>query len=138
MIPRYAGFRDRTAAALADLALLIIIETFLFVPIGWDWMAAPPEEKAWILPLGVAVGVPMLYDVGFTVSRSGATWGKRATRIYVCDLAGRPAAVWRAAVRHLFKYLSAATLGVGVLIQPFTYRKQALHDYLSGTVVRER
>lgn len=138
LIARHAGFRERTAAALADLAVLIVVQTFLFLPIGWEWMGEPPEEKAWLFPLAVAWGVPVLYDILLTASRGQATLGKRLAGIYVADLEGRRITLSRAFARHMLKYLSAATLGIGILIQPFTYRKQALHDYLSGTVVRER
>ena len=138
MIPRYAGFRQRTAAALADIAILNVIETFIFAPLGWEWLSAPPEDLAWRTPLLILLGVPLLYDTVLTSSRRQATWGKRFIGLYVADLNGDRLSPWHAAFRHLVKYVTAATLAVGVLIQPFTYRKQALHDLLSRTVVRER
>jgi uncharacterized RDD family membrane protein YckC len=44
----------------------------------------------------------------------------------------------RATGRWAGRWLSALAFGVGYLIQPFTARRQALHDLLAGTVVVAR
>ena len=73
LIPRYAGFPRRTVSALTDLCFLLVIETFLFLVIGWEWLGAPPEERAWIPPLAVALGTPLLYDAALTASHLTCT-----------------------------------------------------------------
>jgi hypothetical protein len=41
----------------------------------------------------------------------------------------------RAAVRWFGRFASMILLMAGYLMQPFTPRKRALHDYIAGTVV---
>jgi uncharacterized RDD family membrane protein YckC len=53
----------------------------------------------------------------------------------VTDLAGNRISFGRATVRYFAQYLSVLTLGVGYFIQPFTEKRQALHDMVAGTVV---
>ena len=61
--------------------------------------------------------------------------GKRALAIKVTTLDGGPIGFWRATLRTLAKYLSAAILMIGFIMAGFTRRKQALHDYIAGTLV---
>jgi uncharacterized RDD family membrane protein YckC len=75
-----------------------------------------------------------LYHAWTTSSVLQASLGMRAVGIHVADSAGRRLSFARAAGRHLAKSVSYATVA-GVLIQPFTRRKQALHDLMSGSVV---
>ena len=64
-----------------------------------------------------------------------ATLGKQALGLVVTDVQGRRISFGRATGRNLGKYISALTLLVGFLIQPFTARRQALYDLLAGTLV---
>jgi uncharacterized RDD family membrane protein YckC len=90
------------------------------------------------LPLAVAVGLPAVYETLLTASSLQATLGKALAGLYVTGRHGERLSVARAALRHLARYVSAATLLVGFAMQPFTARKQALHDVIAGTLVRQR
>jgi uncharacterized RDD family membrane protein YckC len=76
-----------------------------------------------------------LYEAGFTSSARQATPGKMALSLVVTDLAESRISFGRASGRHFAKYLSSFTLLIGYLIQPFTEKRQALHDLLAGTLV---
>jgi uncharacterized RDD family membrane protein YckC len=63
-----------------------------------------------------------------------ATLGKRALGVVVTDLSGDRISFGRATGRHFAHYLSAIFL-IGFLVQPFTAKRQALHDKIAGTLV---
>ncbi len=54
------------------------------------------------------------------------------------DLAGRRIGFGRALSRWLAALLSYLTLYIGFFMAGFTARKQALHDYVAGTLVVDR
>jgi uncharacterized RDD family membrane protein YckC len=58
-----------------------------------------------------------------------------ALNLVVTDENGAKISFGRATGRHFGKYLSALILFIGYLIQPFTAKRQALHDMLAGTLV---
>ena len=65
-----------------------------------------------------------------------ATYGKRAFHLQVLradDLTR--IGFLRASVRWIGRFVSTFLLMIGYLMQPFTPRKRALHDFLAGTVV---
>jgi Tfp pilus assembly major pilin PilA len=64
-----------------------------------------------------------------------ATPGKLLLRIHVTDLAGRRIGFGRATGRHFARILSSLIFYVGYLMAAFTWRRQALHDMLAGTLV---
>jgi uncharacterized RDD family membrane protein YckC len=138
LFPRYAGPWQRLGAAGIDLSVLIVLETMAFWILGWKWLGEPAETAAWRLPLAVAVGLPAVYETLLTASSLQATLGKALAGLYVTGRHGERLSVARAALRHLARYVSAATLLVGFAMQPFTARKQALHDVIAGTLVRQR
>jgi len=138
LIPRYAGFLLRATATTADLSFIFLLEVLVFFFLGWDWLGESLEQSAWIVPTICLVGVPWLYESTLTAMPGAATWGKRWAGIYVARADGGRPTPAQALLRHPAKYLSLATAGIGFYVQPFTYRKQALHDLLAGTVVRER
>lgn len=79
-----------------------------------------------------------LYHAAMTSSRWRATLGKKAVGIVVTDLAGERLSFHHASLRYFAKTLSYLSLGFGFLAQPFSSRKQALHDRVAKTmVVRE-
>jgi uncharacterized RDD family membrane protein YckC len=79
-----------------------------------------------------------LYFALLESSKLQGTLGKAALNIRVTDLDGRRISFGRATGRHFGKWLSGLTLLIGYLIQPFTRRRQALHDLLAGTLVVRR
>ena len=138
--PRYAGFRLRFFAAFLDLLvigagviLLLFLIAGLVAYIGRDSILHNPQAA--MLLYGLISFVSAAYFILMESGSRSATLGKRWMNIKVLDSHGHRLTVWRAAGRlfaHIFSYL---TLMIGFLIQPFTRRKQALHDMLAGTVV---
>lgn len=134
----YAGFFTRFAAAFLDGIIMNVIgfaigmiAGLLMVPAGIDASAAGPQ--ALLNLLGIFIN--WLYMAGFESSASQATPGKMAAGIKVTDLDGRRIGFGRATGRYFGKILSAIILLIGFLMQPFTEKKQALHDILAGTLV---
>ena len=64
-----------------------------------------------------------------------ATPGKALLGIAVLGEDGSPISYKKAAIRYLTSYLSMAIMFIGYLMQPFTAKRQTLHDMLSVTVV---
>jgi uncharacterized RDD family membrane protein YckC len=130
----YAGFWVRLAAALLDAVLLGIVGLAIgLAALAW----AGPNARAPALAIMLAVG--WLYCALMESSPAGATFGKRAFRLQVLT-ADRMQRVGflRATGRWAGRGLSSTALLIGYLIQPFTARRQTLHDLLAGTVVVAR
>jgi uncharacterized RDD family membrane protein YckC len=71
-------------------------------------------------------------------SKLQGTLGKAALNIQVTDLHGRRISFGRATGRYFGKWISGALFLIGYLIQPFTRRRQTLHDLMAGTLVVRR
>jgi uncharacterized RDD family membrane protein YckC len=114
---------------------LILGQVFATDPFGDTlWLAV-----VWFsLPYVVSMIINWLYFAGFESSRWQATLGKRALGIAVTDLAGSRITFLRATARAFAHYLSLISFGIGYLIQPFTEKRQALHDLVAGTLVVTR
>jgi len=82
----------------------------------------------------VLLGIVLYYALQES-SEAQAALGKRLVGIRVTDLEGRRLSFGRAFGRACARFLSYLSFGIGLLIQPFTERKQALHDLLAGTIV---
>jgi uncharacterized RDD family membrane protein YckC len=121
----YASFGQRFVAILIDAAILslatgsVVVATF---------------------GMGVTLGfvAPWLYEAFMMSSEWQATVGKRVMSIVVTDTEGRRISFTRATGRHFAKYVSLFLFGIGFFIQPFTARKQALHDMIAETLVVKR
>ena len=132
----YAGFWVRLAAAAIDTALLGIVGLAVGVAV-LAWTARMADAQAFGGAIMLAVG--WLYFALMESSPGGATFGKRALRLQVLT-ADRMQRVGflRATGRWVGRWVSAVVLAIGYLMQPFTARRQALHDLLAGTVVVAR
>ena len=127
---------------LASVIWLAIFFVFSFFAItlgeiiaGWSDSAI----AAWQLLFdtwGVIIGilVPWLYEAILVSSSRQATPGKMAVGIVVTDVQGRRISFLRATGRWFGKYLSVFLL-IGYLIQPFTAKRQTLHDIMAGCLV---
>ena len=143
----YAGFWMRFLAHFIDRILLTVVVVILCVPIGlFLGIASAAGNLAediiggiavllWV-PLGVVID--WLYDAGFTSSARQATPGKMALNLVVTDERGVRISFGRATGRYFGKVLSGIILWIGYLVQPFTEKRQALHDLLAGTLVMRR
>ncbi|MEP7044453.1 MAG: RDD family protein [Dokdonella sp.] len=138
----YAGFLKRWAALIIDglvlglplLAVTIVLGAAIGLGSGGGERVAVAQGIGYLLWL---IATP-LYYAGQETSRHQATLGKRAIGIKVTDLAGRRLAFGRALARWFAAALSYLTFYVGFLMAGFTGRKQALHDYVAGTLVVDR
>ena len=148
---RYAGFWRRLGAILIDFALLAAA----MAAIGWLGLPIYQRHESVVgmadgsftasfkvdyNSLGMVIGVLLwwLYFALLESSRLQATLGKLALAIKVTTLDGRRIGFWRATLRTIAKYLSAAILLIGFIMAGLTRRKQALHDLLAGTLVVDR
>lgn len=159
---KYAGFWRRFAAWLIDGLILGAISTFISI-IGFGSMfggilmrgghahhfyyhydstndfADPAIVMSLIsmyftyLLLWLVGG--WLYHALMESSTKQGTLGKMAVGIKVTDLNGNRLTFARATGRWFSKILSSMTLTVGYIIAGFTEKKQALHDFVAGTLV---
>jgi uncharacterized RDD family membrane protein YckC len=143
---RYASFGQRVVAHLIDQAALFAAAWFVGRPLGamlggFSFVAASPlysSAMSYVGALLVAALASFVFEVFWTGSHLQATPGKLALRLKVTDRSGKPLGYAHALGRYFSKGASGAVFGAGFLIQPFTARKQALHDLLAGTLVVNR
>jgi uncharacterized RDD family membrane protein YckC len=143
---RYASFSQRVTAHLIDQAALFAAAWFVGRPLGAMlgefvlFSNSPLHSSAmsYVGALLVAAFASFVFEVLCTGSHLQATPGKLALRLKVTDRSGKPLGYAHALGRYLSKGASGAVFGVGFLMQPFTARKQALHDLLAGTLVVNR
>ena len=121
----YGGFWARLAASFIDgLVIFIPIMLISIIPI-----------------IGMIGGIVVswLYFALMESGERGASLGKRALNLQVVSADNLDRIGFgRATGRFFGRYLSMLILYIGYLMQPFTARKQALHDLISGTVVVSR
>ncbi len=140
----YAGFWVRTAAAILDGFVLILLwfATDALIRIS----AGVPISPIWKESSGATMGlncaenlvefvVWWLYAALSESSPAEATPGKRALRLRVTDTSGRRLSFARASSRNFGKILSSLILFIGFVMAGFTRRRQALHDLMAETVV---
>ena len=153
-VPAYARFWRRFAAAIIDgiiLALFVwFCSAFLGVA-GFEWATNPivepdtPDGTFFYMSFTMipveesifALVTGWLYHAGMQSTSWQASPGKRAVGIVVTDLAGQRISFVRATGRHFAEFLSRLLMA-GYLIQPFTEKRQALHDLIAGTLVVKR
>jgi uncharacterized RDD family membrane protein YckC len=143
----YGSFWRRFFAALIDgiITQIIVAIPALFVGVALGLAGAASgqdSERMQLLAsvIGMLIGFVggWLYEAGLTASSKQATIGKMALGMVVTDLDGGRISFARATGRYFGKIVSALTLMVGYLMQPFTEKRQALHDILAGTLVVRR
>ncbi|MDB5337072.1 MAG: domain containing protein, partial [Planctomycetaceae bacterium] len=83
----------------------------------------------------VIIVIQWLYFALQESSDAGATLGKRALGLRVTTLSGEKISFGQASGRFFGKILSFLSIGIGYFIQPFTERRQTLHDMMTSTVV---
>ncbi len=144
--PVYAGFWWRLLAMVLDGFVLAVVNYPLRLIL--DEILArmfdpdPFADSVW-LALSVALTASLLlptllgwlYFAALESSSWQATLGKRALGIAVTDLRGNRISFGRATGRYFASYISFIVFLLGFLIQPFTAKRQALHDMIAGTLV---
>ena len=112
-------------------ALLGINAGATTTPSGGPGLPAAAAAISW----SIGIVIRWLYFALMESSGGQATLGKMAVGIVVTDTDGKRITFAKATGRFFGKFLSAAILLVGFIMAGFTDRKQALHDYLAGTLV---
>jgi len=133
----YGGFWLRAGALVIDSIVTFALAWAAGLVIGFGLALAGVREGA-IGLLGGLVGIAaaFFYFSLMESSERGATLGKRAFRLRVVSAAELDRISFgRAAGRYFARFISMLVLYIGYLMQPFTRRKQALHDIIAGTVV---
>jgi uncharacterized RDD family membrane protein YckC len=143
---RYATFWQRLAAHLIDQAAIIAAAWFVGRAFGAllggvvSISGAPPawNVMSYAGALLVAAFTSFLFEVVWTGSHLQATPGKLALQLKVTDVGGKPLGFAHAFGRYLLKGVSSTVFCTGFLMQPYTAKKQALHDLLAGTLAVQR
>ncbi len=131
----YANFGQRLLAFLIDLLILF----GLSIVIGAIWGATHPNSADQSgLTVLLTLGSFWIYKAVLESSAWQATLGKRAIRIKVTKRSGNRIGFGRATARFFAQALSYCFLCLGYIIAAFTPRRQALHDYIAGTLVTRR
>jgi uncharacterized RDD family membrane protein YckC len=128
VVPLYAGFWRRGAAAVIDGIILVVANIALTL------MMANRPVLVFLINLLLAV----TYFAWFHSSGAQATPGKRAFGIKVTDVEGERISFLRGAWRYVAMFFSSLILGIGYLMAAFTEKRQALHDIMAGTLVVNR
>jgi uncharacterized RDD family membrane protein YckC len=139
----YADFGTRFVAAFIDG--LIVQATVFIVSLAANFAVIAsagngPDGAGALFALQIVLQIggqlfAWLYSALQESSDAMATVGKRAMGIRVVDLSGEKISFGRATGRYFGKIISTLILLIGFLMQPFTQRKQALHDILAGCLV---
>lgn len=120
----YAGFWRRFAASIIDSIILMIPSMLL---------------TATVHSVGVSVGsgflIGFLYYPFFESSALAGTPGKALLSLAIVSEAGGDITFKQAVIRFFCKYLSALLAFIGYLMQPFTAKRQTLHDMIAEVVV---
>ena len=132
----YGGFWRRFAAALLDTLILFFPAATVRVLLGLSstGMFDPESGASWVATTFEFL-LDFIYATAFLCSSARGTLGMQVMDLHVTDLKGDRISFARATGRYFATLLSILTFGIGYLIQPFTRRRQTLHDLVSGTVV---
>lgn len=122
----YAGFWRRFIASVIDGIILFLIS----IPVGMI------VGKDLILNISSSAVVYIIYSSVFLNSDLMGTPGKAIMGMCVVNENDQTKISFKSAlIRVLAGYVSSFFLCLGYLIQPFTAKRQTLHDMIAGTVV---
>jgi uncharacterized RDD family membrane protein YckC len=134
----YASTGRRIIGGLIDTVIVItlsMIPTILILMTSNPPRDFSPEQYAKILGGCFGLIVSVAYEALLQSSRHQATLGQRLMKVKVTDLHGIRIPFSKALVRTLASCISSVIFKLGYAIQPFTSRKQTLHDLAAGTIV---
>jgi uncharacterized RDD family membrane protein YckC len=117
----HASFRDRLAAFVLDIVLVLISVQLLAIGRGFN------DEQRTLLML-------LAYHIGFWTWK-GTTVGGIICQLRLVRIDGEPLRFVDALVRGLSSILSLAVLGLGGVWILFDADRQAWHDKVAGTYV---
>jgi uncharacterized RDD family membrane protein YckC len=140
----YAGFWRRVWAGTIDVSLEILVALLVsfVIDIGFSLMGRvlgiEHESAAYVTGFTFIVLLAVggwLYAALSESSRYRATIGKRIMRLQVVNADGGKLNFGQASARHVMKFISLFTLGIGFLMAGWTKRRQALHDIPTDCLV---
>lgn len=151
----FGSFLRRLAALFIDgLIFSFIGFGLLAITGGLTALVAAFQEGAsnliglMVAFLGIAFGlviIQWLYYAYFESSEKQGTLGKQAMSLVVTDMNGNRLTFGKATIRHLARIIPTLVPYIGnlffladYLCQPFTEKKQTLHDMIAGTLVFKR
>lgn len=144
----YAGFWERFVAAFVDGILMQIVSFFVGFVFGFVFglltgnagVGPNGQMDGIFLALSFLIGiiVYIAYYAGMESSSKQATLGKQLMSMIVTDLDGNRISFGRAVGRAIAEYFLSILLLITYLVQPFTQRRQTLHDLIAGTLVVKR
>jgi uncharacterized RDD family membrane protein YckC len=150
----YAGFWVRFAAYLIDglilgipFGIVAIVLIFMFGGFGMMLHRQPVEPGAamalaapiflvFLLAMFFFLILQWLYFAGMESSERQATFGKSVMALRVANVEGMPISFGHATGRFFAKIVSGMIpFAIGYIMAAFTEKKQALHDFIAGTLV---
>ena len=153
----YAGFWVRFVASLIDGLILgipfwIVVMVLIFTLGGFGMMMRrsagdPRAAAALVAPViilfflgGLAfMFVEWLYFAGMESSARQATLGKSVMSLRVTNYEGQRISFGHATGRFFAKIISGLIpFAIGYIMAGFTEKKQALHDFIAGTLVLKK
>ena len=134
----YASFWRRFGALFIDGLIMTVVNSIIV----WLFMmdAEARQSEDWFVDFEFAMrGLRdvslILYCMILEGSPLQGTVGKLLTGIRVATTEGEDVSILRSISRNLCRILSMLTCYIGYFVQPFTEKRQTLHDKLAGTVV---
>ena len=143
----YGGFFQRWISSIVDSLILMVIVFPISFVIGFAYgiVKVGMFGQGYVGDLSDILFRLAMQFLSFLVglfyyalqesSDSRATPGKKMMGLAVVNLDGGKVTFGQAIGRYFGKLLSGVILGIGFLIQPFTEKRQALHDILASTLV---
>lgn len=146
-----AGILIRSSAALLDIAVFLLLFRCFHMTLAGFFPEhfSMPRERLWRLLMGgwrgllrmaaspssALIVTGIIYSAVCEASRLQATPGKFYLGLAVTTVNGERMTFPRALFRGAMKVVSAWPFLLGYLIMMGTWRQQALHDKLAGTIV---
>ena len=153
----YGGFWERVGAYLIDGLILgipfgAVVIVFIITFGGFGVLlhrrtADPGAAMALVAPVFMIFFLGMLgflilhwlYFAGMESSERQATFGKSVMSLRVTNYEGQRISFGHATGRFFAKIVSGMVpLALGYIMAAFTEKKQALHDFIAGTLVLRR
>ena len=144
----YAGFWRRAAALMMDGIIVIVVCYFLMFVValtfgfglGASGIAGLDSNSATINAIAIATVVfPALlticYFAFWNASTNMATPGKMAAGLVVVNVQAQRISIPQSFVREFVKLIGTWFFFLTFVTQPISARRQAIHDFVSATVV---
>ena len=140
----YAGFWKRIAAYIIDILIMLVPMFIIGVIVGYFAISsAKTELEIEVFSAGaegltriIGIVLAWVYFATMESSSKQGSLGKMALGIKVTDYNGEKISFGKASGRFFGKILSGIIIGIGFLMVGFTSKKQGLHDFMAGTLVK--